>query len=148
MERFKVTNHIWFKMDYTVTLQPNCQTLVESWTQQEDVQPHTKGFNFTIKISVETWHARRVGENKDPTKWQSCPSDTVIETCQNKCAWWSIITRLEERAFQSACVRHQKDKDKAFAVTAALLLVGIWRERISSYYLCIKKVRIIHFEYI
>lgn len=75
---------------------PNTGRILNS---TKDAPPHTKGFNFTLKISVETWHARRVEENKDPTKWQSCPSDAVIETCQNKCAWWSIITLLEERAF-------------------------------------------------
>lgn len=49
---------------------PNTGRILNS---TKDAPLHTKGFNFTLKISVETWHARRVEENKDPTKWQSCP---------------------------------------------------------------------------
>lgn len=58
-----------------------------SWRQQEkDAQPHTKGSNFTIKTSVETWHPGRMGWNdlvnviRGKTKTR-LNSKAVLQTC-------------------------------------------------------------------
>lgn len=111
-------------MDYTVTLQslPNTGRIQNS--TRRCATPH-KRLQFYHQDLSGNLACSKSGENKDPTKWQSCPSDAVIEACQNKCAWWS--------SWVLVCTTWLQDEHQ--------------KERISSYYLCIKKV-ITNFEYI